>query len=413
MRNVVHLLAWAAVLTVAAAAPARGQGAAAVGSGPLTSALTDVEPTTGVISIGRVRVAPGVVVREIGWDSNVFDEAENPKEDFIVAVAPDAAFFTRLRFVQVSAYGGADFNYFRTYDQENSIGHSVRARGDVLLSRFRPFVAGGRTRSRTRPNGEVDVRADRVEEELSGGLAFDISSYGQVYASAYQFRTTFRDAFEEGVNLAVTLNRNTNQYSAGLRTDLTPLLALVASVSFRDELFRADPSRNARTWFATADFRFDPEAVITGQIVLSFEEFNPANPGIEPFRGLVGNATILYSFLELGRISVSAVRRNEFSFNAADAYFIENGITLSYTHRLFGEVDAQVKGSKSFFDYGFTQTSPARQETLDLAGASVGYNLRNRTRISVNYEFAKRRSPQLFERNYDRRRAFVAWTFAY
>ena len=413
MRNVVQVLAWAAVLTAIIAAPARGQGAAAVGSGPLTSSLTDVEPTTGVISIGRVRVAPGVVVREIGWDSNVFDEAENPKEDFIVAVAPDAAFFTRLRFLQVSAYGGADFNYFRTYDQENSVGHSVRARGDVLLSRFRPFVAGGRTRSRTRPNGEIDVRADRVEEELSGGLAFDFSAYGQIYASAYQFRTTFRDAFEDGVDLAVALNRNTNQYSAGLRTDITPLLAMIASVSYRDEIFRHDPVRNAEAWFASADFRFDPEAVVAGQVTVSFEEFKPANPGVRPFRGLVGSASLLYSFLEIGRISVSAVRRTEFSFNAADAYFIENGITLSYTHRLFGEVDAQVKGAKSSFDFGFTETSPARQETLDLVGASVGYNLRNRTRISVNYEFAKRRSPRLIERNYDRWRTFVAWTFAY
>ena len=412
MRNVVHVLAWAAVLTVTIAAPARGQGGA-VGSGPLTSSLTDVEPTTGVISIGRVRIAPGVVVREIGWDSNVFDEAINPKEDFIVAVAPDAAFFTRLRFLQLSAYAGGDFNYFRTYDQENSIGHGVRARGDVLLSRFRPFVAGGRTRSRTRPNGEIDVRADRLEEEFSGGLAFDISRYGQLYASAYQFSTTFRDAFEDGVDLARTLNRKSNQYSTGLRTDLTPLLAMIASVSYSESVFRAAPFRNAQRWAATADFRFAPEAVISGQVAVSFEEFTPVNPDIRPFRGLVGNAGIVYSFLELGRIAASAVRRNEFSFNADDAYFIENGIMLSYTHHLFGEVDGQVKGSKSFFDYGFTATSPARQETLDVVGASVGYNLRNRTRISANYEFAKRRSPQLLERNYDRRRMFVAWTFAY
>jgi hypothetical protein len=411
MRNVVHPVICAAALAVVVAAPAWGQGS--VGSGPLTEALTDIEPTTGVISIGRVRVAPGVVVREIGWDSNVFDEAENPKEDFIVSVAPDAALFARLRFLQVSAYVGGDFNHFQTYEQENSAGHSLRGRADVLLSRFRPFVAGGRTDSRTRPNGEIDVRADRVEEELSGGVAFDISRYGQLYGAAYQFKTRFHDAFEDGVNLSVALNRDSNDYSAGLRTDLTPLLALVASVSFREELFRADPIRNAQSWFATADFRFDADAVVAGQVVVSFEEFTPVNPAVQPFRGLVGGASLIYSFLEVGRIGFSAVRRNEFSFNAEDAYYIENGITLSYTHRLFGYVDAQVKGSRSRFDYGYTETSPARQETLDIVGASVGYNLRNRTRISVNYEFAKRRSPQLLERNYDRRRAFLAWNFAY
>ena len=112
MRNVVRAVSGAVVL-VMVAAPARGQ--SNVGSGPLTGALADVEPTSSVLEIGRVRLAPGVVVREIGWDSNVFDEPENPKEDFIVSVAPDVAFFTRLRFLRLSAYAGADFNWFRTY----------------------------------------------------------------------------------------------------------------------------------------------------------------------------------------------------------------------------------------------------------------------------------------------------------
>ena len=70
------------------------------------------------------------------------------------------------------------------------------------------------------------------------------------------------------------------------------------------------------------------------------------NPAVQPFRGLVGDASLIYSFLEVGRIGFSAVRRNEFSFNAEDAYYIENGLSLSYTHRLFGDVDAQVKGSQ-------------------------------------------------------------------
>ena len=99
MRNVVHAVICAAALAVVGGG-ARAGGQGSVGSGPLTGALTDIEPTTGVITIGRVRLAPGVVVREIGWDSNVFDEAENPKEDFVVSVAPDAALFTRLRFLQ-------------------------------------------------------------------------------------------------------------------------------------------------------------------------------------------------------------------------------------------------------------------------------------------------------------------------
>ena len=410
LRGVVRTAMVAGVMSAAGAASAQAPN---VGSGPLTASLVDTEPATGVLNVGPVRLAPGLVIRELGWDSNVFGEAMDPKEDVVAIIAPDVALFTRLRFVQWSAYGGANVNYFNTYSSERSLGHNARARADVLLSRFRPFAAGGRARSRTQPNGEVDVRADRVEEELSGGLAFDVSRYGQVYAAAYQYRTRFRDAFKEGVNLALTLNRDTYQYSAGLRTELTPLLAMTVAGAYLEDRFKADPGRNADSRQVIASFRIAPEAMVSGLITIGFNDFEPVNPDVRAFRGLIGNASVQYPFLEAGRFGVEAARRNEYSFEAADAYFVENTVTLSYTHRLFGGVDGQVKGSKSFFDYGFTETSPARQDTLDLVGGSVGYNLQNRTRISLNYEYSRRRSPQLTERNYDRRRAFLAWTFAY
>ena len=384
-----------------------------VGAGPLTGTLAESPPTGGVLGVGPVRLAPGVVIKEMGWDSNVFGEAVDPKEDFVAIVSPDVAVFTRLRFLQLSGYGGANFNYFNTYTDERSVGYAGRARADILLSRFHPFVAGGRSRTRTQPNGEVDVRADRVEEEWSGGLAFEISRYGQVYAAAYQYLTRFHDAFKDGVNLALTLNRDSYNYSAGLRTDLTPFLTMTVGGGYLEDRFKADPSRNADTRQLTVGFKIAPQAVVTGQVSVGFNDFKPVHPDVRPYRGLVGSAAIVYPFLEIGRFGVDAVRRNEYSFDAADAYFIENSVTASYTHQLFGEVDAQVKGGKSFFDYGFTETSPARQDKLDLVGGSVGYNFRNRTRLSLNYELARRRSPQLSERNYDRRRVYLAWALAY
>ena len=396
---------------LAIAAAAFGQ--PAVGSGPLTRSLTDTEPTTGVLSLGPVRIAPGVVVREIGTDSNIFDEAVDPKDDFVIRIAPDASLFTRLRFVQLSAYGGGDFSYFNTYDSENSTGYQVRGRSDFLLSRVRPFIAGGRTRLRERPNGEIDVRADRLEDEISGGLAFDISRYGVVYGAAYQHRTRFEDAFEEGVSLALSLNRDSYEYSGGLRTELTPLLALVVSGGYRDDQFKEAPIRDAETTYISGEFKFAPDAFISGTASVSYNDFRPVNPAAQTFKGLLGSANLMYRIVDVGRINFQWVRRNEYSFDADDAYYIENTIGLSYTHMLFGQVDAQIKGTKSRFDYGYTETSPAREDTLEIVGGSLGYNLRNRTRISFNYEYGRRRSPQLAERNYDRRRAYLAWTFAY
>ena len=387
---------------------------AAVGSGPLTATLADSEPTAGVLSLGPVKVAPGLVIREIGWDSNVFDEteAEGPKDDFVLGAMPDVAMFSRLRFFKVSAYAGSELNYFHTYQSEQSIGHAVRGRVDLLLSRVRPFIGAGQTKTRTRPNGEITARANRKEEELSGGVAFELGTHSSVYGATIRTKSTFKDAFEEKLDLGQSLTREGVEYSGGVRTDLTPLAALTVSAGVREDTFKFLPLRNADSRIAVATLKIDAAAVVTGAVTVAFNDFKAVDPRVKPFRGITGSAALAYSLLEVGRLAVSASRRQEYSFDAAEAYYLENAISLAYNHRLFGNVDAQVRGGRALFDYGFHEGTPPHTDTLDTVEGGVGYNLRNRTRVSFNYEYARRRSPALADRNYNRRRAFLAWTFA-
>jgi len=386
----------------------------AVGAGPLTSTLADAEPTSGVMSLGPVKVAPGIVISELGWDSNVFNEteAEGPKDDFVLSAMPDVAMFSRLRFFKVSAYAGSDLNYFHKYQSEQSIGHAVRGRVDVLLSRVRPFVGAGQTKTRTRPNGEITARANRKEEELSGGIAFELGAHSAVYGSTIRTKSTFSDAFEEDLDLGLSLTREGVEYSGGVRTDLTPLAALVLTAGVREDSFRFVPLRNADSRVATATLKIDAAAVVTGSVMVGFADFKAVDPKVKPFRGLTGSAALTYQLLEVGRLALIASRRQEYSFDAAEAYYLENAFSLAYNHRLFGEVDAQVRGGRAAFTYGFREGSPPHTDTLDTVETGVGYNMRNRTRVSFNYEYSRRRSPALAQRNYDRRRVYFSWTYA-
>ena len=387
----------------------------AVGAGPLTSSLPDTEPTTGVLIVGPLRLAPGLTVREIGYDSNVFDEPPDapPKEDYVVAAMPDVSAFARMRFFRVSAYGGSELTYYQEYESERSVGYAGRGRVDLLLSRVRPFVGVGRVRTRQRPNGEIDVRADRLEEELSGGVAFDLSAHSLIYGSWARNRSEYANAIEEGIDLSQTLTRERNDYQAGIKTDLTPLLSVQLYGSVQEDVFRFEPRRNAKGTLALATFRIAPDAVVAGSITVGYKDFQPEDPHSKPFRGLTGTAAITYPFLEIGRFTVTANRGTEYSFDAEEAYFVENSAFLAYTHRLFGEIDAQVRGGRSLFDYSARETMPAHKDTLDIAAGSLGYNLRNRTRIALNYEYSKRRSPAITSRNYDRRRIYLSWLFAF
>lgn len=395
--------------------PAAARAQSSVGGGPLTSTLPDTEPVTGVLRLGPIRFAPGITVREIGWDSNVFDEPpeEGPVDDFVVSIMPDVSAYARLRFARISAYAGSDMTYFQTYDSENSIGYAVRGRVDFLLSRLRPFIGAGETETRTRPNGEIDVRADRRDEEVSGGLAFDISDYSLVYGSAIRTYYTYKDAFEDNVDLGETLTRNAYNYQAGLKTDITPLLSLQLFGSYLEDRFVSSPQRDSESFMGTALFRFAPEGAVSGVVSASYRDQTFVDPELKPFRGFVGTAALTYPFLEIGRFNFFLSRGFEYSFDTADAYYVERTASLSYTHLLFGNVDAQIRGSYSLFDYDARETQPAHTDTLDLLGGSVGYNLRNRTRIALNYENARRRSPAFSDRNYERRRVYLSWMFAF
>lgn len=398
---------------IGSAGEARAQ--SAVGTGPLTSALTDTAPTTGVLIVGPIRFAPGITVREIGYDSNVFDEPPeaNPKEDFVAAAIPDISAFARLRFIQFSTYAGAELVYYQDFESERSTGYATRGRFDFLLSRVRPFVGIGLTKTRTRPNGEIDVRANRREEETSGGLAFDLSAHSLVYGSWVHSRNEYEDAMQSGVDLNETLTRDRDEYQAGFKTDLTPLLSMQLYANYMEDVFEFSPLRNATSKGGLATFRIATDAVVTGTINVGYRDMRPVDPLSKPFQGLIGSAAISYPFLEIGRFLFAFNRNTEYSFDEAEAYYLENSASIAYTHRLFGEVDAQVRGAHSLFDYSAREDNPPRKDTLDTAAGSLGYNLRNRTRIAVNYEYTRRRSPEIASRNYDRRRIYLSWLFAF
>lgn len=404
----------ARALMVAAVAMWTGAASAQnVGTGPLSASLAAAEPASGVIDLGPIKVAPGMVVPQIGTDSNIFDEATDPKSDFITQIAPDVSVFSRMRFVQLSAYVGGDFAWYREHKTENWNGYRVRGRVDLLLSRLRPFAAYGQTQSRERANGEIDTRADRLETERSGGLAFELGQFSSVYVSAVKMSTEFRDAFNDGVDLGQSLSRDSEDYSGGFQTALTPLTTLTFRGGQKRDLFRDAPDRDADTVYVGGTFAFAPQAVLSGSMTVGYTDFRPKDPEVERFQGVTLSGAVTVPVVEVGRLNLGLVRGIEYSFDETEGYYVELTWSAAYTHRLRGAYDLEVRGSRSRFDYGNRAGATTRQDDLETWGAGLGYNLRNRTRIAMNYEFARRRSPELPDRNYDRRRVYLSWTFAY
>ena len=133
------------------------------------------------------------------------------------------------------------------------------------------------------------------------------------------------------------------------------------------------------------------------------------------FAGCVGAASLTYSVLEVGPPrSARGARGVEYLVRCRRKRTMSsNRLTLGYTHRLFGEVDAQVTGQMRRSTTATPSTCrriPTR--SIRSAGAS-GIICETGLAFALNYEYARRRSPAVADRNYERRRAFLSWQFAF
>jgi hypothetical protein len=177
--------------------------------------------------------------------------------------------------------------------------------------------------------------------------------------------------------------------------------------------FDLDTSRNGDTRKATAEFVFDQSAVISGVATIGYEDYKPVDPLVRNFRGVTGSGFIRYPFFEIGSFNFGYNHSREYSFDSAEAYYVDTTLRAVYTQRLFGEVDLQGQASHSTLDYGQGELGSARKDTLDTYNGNLGYNLPNRTRVSMNYEYARRTSPDFAERNFIRRRIYMSWMVAF
>lgn len=382
--------------------------------GPLTEGFGDADPTTFAFRVGPLFATPGLTVREVGVDTNVFDEPVDPKRDFTATVSPDLRLFMRLGVLRFTAQSAADFTYYREFAEERAINRQLRLRTDFILGRLRPWLSGAFVQTRDRPNAELDRRAQRRGLEYGGGVGFDLSPQSRVFVSAARTETKFReDEAFQGVDLPAAFNRTGETSSGGLEISLTPFTTLTLRGGVERDVFAESPLRDADSRTASAQLEFSPDAIIRGRLRLGYRRFTPVNPVLAPYQGVTGLVGLGYSVFGTARFDIDATRDVEYSFDESEGYFVQSGLAVTYTQRVVGAWDVQGRGGRHWLDYKASAVSPGRGDRVDTYAAGVGYNLQDRSRIGLSYEYTDRNSPQRADRRYDRRRIFGSWTYEF
>ena len=391
--------------TLVTAAPARAQGL-------LDNGLPTRAPEVARYRVGPFAVSPSVWIRELGVDSNVFDEDQNPKRDQVLSLSPVVDLFGTFGLVQTAVISRTDFTWYSTYESERAIGGLVRGRVDVLPSRFRLSVGGGLVHTRERPSLEIERRARRDQQEVWGGAGFEVSPIARVYATAHQMDLEFEEGeiYRDTV-LGDALNRREQAFEAGLALSVTPFTTVVVSGRRSEDRFVTDVDRNGVSHSVRGEFSFARDALLQGRATVGYRDFQPVDPALSRYRGVVSGAGLSLTGYWRGRIDVDALRDVSYSYDANEGYYLGTDLVATYTQRVVGAVDVRFRGGVGKMDYGRRAGVDERVDSMRMLAAGVGYNFNHGGRVGVTYEHDTRDSDTYADRRYVSRRLFVSYAY--
>ena len=379
---------------------------------PLASAQTpDEPPPPGTAVLGPVRLTPSVVLRDLGVDNNVFNEAEDPKSDFTFTIAPriDVAF--RARRLRLTLGAVTDFVYFKKYETERSTNASADTRLEVDLGRLRPYVSARGVDTRSRLNTEVDTRARHHDVTYGTGVSFSVASRTRLLFNASTTGVEYEEGAEfRGEDLKSSFDGRRNALDGGFSMDLTPITRFSVLVAREEQRFDLSPDRDSDTWRVTPGLSFSPTGLVTGSASVGYRHFHPVSPSLPDYSGLV--STVSVGATIYGRHQAQGIfnRDVQYSYDDATDYYLETAFGLTWTTLVVGPIDVRGPGTRSVMDYR-NVSEPTGRDVMNTYGGGIGYRFGSRARVGFNVDWSRRDSDSSGERRYRNHRYFVGLTW--
>lgn len=370
----------------------------AFGCASTAAAQTSDDPVANArFRVGPLGVTPSGALTNFGIDSNVFNEATDPKSDFTFSVSPRLDTWLRAGRARLAVFGRADLNYYRRYASERSVDGEFGARLSLPGNRIRPWAEGSRSRGRQRMGYEIDHRSLRDTVSLGFGSDWRIGSKTALEASAQ--RRDYRFDTEEflGTSLRETLNRTAESLAVGYRYSPTVYTTVVVRAEALRDRFRFSPGRDTNGVRLLGGLDFDERALISGSIRVGYRRFVSIGGALPNYSGPVASAETGMVLGGRARLDIEANRDVEYSFERVFPYYIITGGLATLTPRLTEQWDVQGRFGGQRLAYRTSgNVGTARLDRHVTIGLGVGYHLGPDLRIGLNVDHLTRRSPLAF-----------------
>jgi hypothetical protein len=361
------------------------------------------------VHAGPLYVEPAILLKELGVDTNVFNQAGDTSADFTMTVAPQAAvavpFSNRALLKTVL---GTDLVYYAHYASERSVDPQAVVRGEFYARRLTFFIDESYLNTRERLNYEIDLRARHLENTLSGGVAVRATSRLAVEVAARRGQIRFDgDAYFAGQRLKETLDRDTQVFSVTARHRRNGLTTFGVHYENQIDRFPLSPVRDTDSFRVMPGVEFRPRAILNGSAWVGYRRFEPKAAFLPTQDGLVSQLALSYTLLGATMFGVTYDRDYQFAYEALTPYFLDNSVGIFVRRAIGARTDVRGNIARHRYDYQSIATGPTlaplaadRVDTTDNYGVNVGYRLKRQTRAGVGLSYWTRDSTGRDFRNY-------------
>jgi hypothetical protein len=366
------------------------------------------------IHVGGLALDPRLAVRNVGVDTNVFNDAEGEVQDFTAMVGPVLDAWLRAARLHLTSSSSVTWNYYQKSTTERSFDAAQFGRADLDLGQVTPHVSGSIERSRQRPNLEIDARVLQRTTRVGGGLVTHLGAKLAIDLAAEARDIQFDDVTFDGVNLSETLDRRETGAGVTAAYTLTPLTNLIVRASARQDRFDDSTIRDTDMVSVVPGLQFKPLALISGSAFVGFRSFKPRSSEVPAFQGAIADVDLRYVLRDLTRFTMAVVRDVDYSYEPTEPYYVSTGLTATVTQSLGSAWDVVVRGSLTRLDYRALMNEPVapRRDHVDAYGVGVGRRLGSDIRLGFDVNRVARQST-LEERSYAGVRAGGSVTYGF
>ncbi len=310
-------------------------------------------PTLGTVRWGPFRARPYFMIKNMGYDSNVFLEDGSPTSEFTSTGEAGLRLFSlfgQRGVIQMEEI--FDYVWYQDNADLSHFNNAFQGKGAYYMRRGRAFAELRLLSVEDRPSSEIDYQTRRSERSFGTGWEF-VWPHSSLRFRLGQDHFDYQPGSDDGQNIPLALNREEKRVTITGSKRILPKTDFLLEWEGRRIDFTEPPGEpsDSRSRRISAGFNFDPSAFIRGSIKVGWQDLEPDNELLAGYAGVVGDAILVYRFSGHTALEMRGLRQTGFTTAVNNIYYLETGYGATLTQALGDRVAGEVGINRGRVDF--------------------------------------------------------------